>query len=148
MEYLSIKLEHVYLKSYNSLFLLGICFRFTFEISTLFYFLFWLIYLSTRLILELIVMIFFRFTLYWSFKRRDVATKSSRLFFKKKKLDVDLLGNNVFVVTSTSNMTTSWNLDEITPEFEELDKCQSKNQRIHSEEMNVTYLECDLITSN
>lgn len=147
MEYLSIKLEHVYLKSYNSLFLLGICFRFTFEISKLFYFLFWLIYLSTRLILELIVMIFFRFTLYWSFKRRDVATKSSRLFFFKK-LDVDLLGNNVFVVTSTSNMTTPRNLDEITPEFEKLDECQSKNQRIHSEEMNVTSLECDLITSN
>jgi hypothetical protein len=45
-------------------------------------------------------------------------------------------------------MTTPRNLDEITPEFEELDECQSKNQRIHSEEMNVTSLECDLITSN
>jgi hypothetical protein len=70
------------------------------------------------------------------------------LDFFFKKLDVDLLGNNVFVVTSTSNMTTPRNLDEITPEFEELDECQSKNQRIHSEEMNVTSLECDLITSN
>lgn len=70
------------------------------------------------------------------------------LDFFFKKLDVDLLDNNIFVVTSTSSMTTPRNLDEITPEFEELDECPSKNQRIHPEEMNVTSLECDVIMFN
>jgi hypothetical protein len=45
-------------------------------------------------------------------------------------------------------MTTPRNLDEITLEFQELDECQSKNQRFHHREMHVTSLECDLIMSN
>jgi hypothetical protein len=58
-----------------------------------------------------------------------VETKNF-IIFSFAKPYANLSYNNVFVVTTTSNMTTPWNPDEITLESKKLNEHLSKNWEI------------------